>query len=94
MKKTVILTMLLAVLSGTAMGQRGDSPREVGERLRNDAERSANRGDYAREREARAAAREAEGSNADRARQIERDYNRGVNSDRGDRGRSPAGKNN
>jgi hypothetical protein len=85
MKKTIVLTMLLAVLSGTAMADKGDNPREVASRLRNDAERSANRGDYAREHEAREAANKAEGRDADGARQVEREYNRGDNRDRGER---------
>lgn len=89
MKKMLISTALLALISSVALGQRGESPREVGERLRGDAVRSENRGDHERAREAREAAREAERGNADRARQVERDYNRGERSDRG--GRGPAG---
>lgn len=91
MRKTIVLMMILAVLSGTAMADKGDNPRDVAGRLRNDAERAANRGDYAREREAREAANKAEGRDADGARQVERDYNRGDSRDRGERAdRSPA----
>ena len=90
MKKTILVTMLLAMLSTVALGDKGDNPREVGERLRGDAVRSENRGDHERAREARDAAGRAERSNdVDRARQIERDYNRGNPSERG--GRGPAG---
>lgn len=91
MKKTILATMLLTLLSTVALADRGDNPREVGERLRGDAVRSENRGDHERAREARDAASRAEHSTPDRARDIERSYNRGERSDRG--GRDPAGKN-
>lgn len=89
MKKTILLTALLALFSSVALGQKGESPREVGERLRGDAERAENRGERERAREARQAAGRAERSNVDGARQIERDYNRGGSNSGG--GRSPAG---
>lgn len=91
MKKTIFLTALLALFSSVALGQKGESPKEVAERLRGDAVRAENRGDRERAREAREAAGRAEKKDADGARQVERDYNRGDRSDRG--GRGPAGKN-
>ena len=54
-----------------------DSPKEVADRLRRDAEKADNRGDRDRAREAREAADRAERADRDGARQIERDYSRG-----------------
>ena len=88
MKRTIFTAMLMLLLGVTALGQRGES-REIADRLRGDAERASNRGDSRGAREARDAANRAERSTPERAREIERDYNRGNPSE--GRGRSPAG---
>ena len=56
----------------------GESPREVADRLNGHAERYRNAGDSANEKRAREAAEEARNSGSpDRARDVERDFNRG-----------------
>ena len=90
MKKTIFTAMFMLVLSITALGQERGESREVADRIRGDAERASNRGDARGAREAREAANRAENSPPERAREIERDYNRGNPSE--GRGRGPAGQ--
>ena len=68
--------------------------KEAAERLRGDAERAFNRGDDEREKEAREMADKAEDSAPDRARDIEREHNRGgaENERAGDRGDGTGGR--
>jgi hypothetical protein len=77
MKRTLLTALFTVVLSVTAFAEHGEGPRDVADRLRGDAERADNRGDYERGHEARQAAERAEGRSAAEARDIERSYNRG-----------------
>lgn len=87
MKRTLLTALLTMVLSVTAFADRGDGPRDVADRLRGDAVRAENRGEYERAHEARQAADRAEGSrSADKARDIERSYNRGDGAGRSNSG--------
>ena len=68
MKKTMLMVILVMGCSATAFAQGGDSPREVADRIRGDAVRAENRGDFERAREAYGAANRAEGKDRDGAR--------------------------
>ncbi len=88
MKHTILMAMFMLLIGVTAYGQRGES-REIADRIRNDGARAENRGDRQGAREARDAANRAERSTPERAREIERSYNRGDRSE--GPGRGPAG---
>lgn len=85
MKSKIFTAMFMLLLSVTAYGQRGES-REIADRIRNDGARAENRGDSRGAREARDAADRAERSAPERAREIERSYNRGDRSEGPSRG--------
>jgi hypothetical protein len=89
MKKAILIALVTFSLNIAAFAQQGERSKDVADRIRGDAVRNENRGDRAGAREARDAANRAERSTPERAREIERDYNRGDRSDRG--GRGPAG---
>ena len=79
--KKHLLAMLIALspvlaLPASAFADDQD-PDAVAQHLENDAVRNENRGDYAGAAEARDAADRAAHSDADGARDVERDYNRG-----------------
>jgi hypothetical protein len=73
--RKMVWVMAFSVVAGLSGAAHADH--ETAERIRNDGDRAANRGDREGAREAQEHAREAEHADADRSRDVERDYNRG-----------------
>ncbi|HTU60875.1 MAG TPA: hypothetical protein VMF89_20625 [Polyangiales bacterium] len=75
--KYLYIAFALTLGSTAAATARADESRDSADRIQNDGERARNRGDNDRAREAGRSADRAEKSTPDRAREIEREYNRG-----------------